>query len=760
MIAKIAKTSRGGNSRFRNLLKSGGFSMAVLSMSVFADTATITVPQNVDATLDEAIAAGYMTGVADYAGLLTAGDLVVDGPGRLVIDRDLRAGGYAGEVHVVAGATLRLTVSGALGDTAHGTFVADGATLETWTDGEQNSLNFLGEPLSFAGTGVDGDGALVSLTTASNQRRASWGGTVLTMTGDALVHVKGTKIFDFPYQFNHANSSLDMNGHTLTFCGPYSSGTSTITLPLRLDIANPGHIVVSNGLYISVNHDNNFRGDAANTFTIADAISRFDLFAATTSGAMPWSLVFGPQARNNAFLSSDNGGRYDGPIVWQNVATVPSFVVTASSGGGDVVFGGAFSSETGLTVANGTKGANHDLYRPTLAFNGRGNRIGGTLRVSDLETAFVESAPSLDGVEIVNTKLSVGGGGDIAGLWKGINQDYLSWNITSAPSETRCREDFMNNYRGHKPSDWTFYTNSVALGPDAAMNATKPDYGKTALVTYKGYIWNTGGNRVITFLTQVHGYVLVKVERAADTWNGPDVTDVKVTSGPVGVRLASNGAYKIAIALALHDGKGGSNGSVGGDYGIMYRWGSSTSTSTDPNDYLPLMDPGDGSLFTRVAPGDEEYDAIYGTEPFELSRSVTGDASSTLSLGGGNYCVGAVTGAVTVVLDAAMPHAEHAAFTVADELHCRAADLVAGEHLTVTGALKFAEGSILSVSGTKSFPDYGTFVAAESTEAIVGVPALVSGVQSRLKLKAYASPSDGKKLLIDVAPKGTVMFFR
>ena len=51
-----------------------------------ADTATITVPADQDKTLDEAIAAGYMTGVADYAGLLAASDLVVNGAGRLIID--------------------------------------------------------------------------------------------------------------------------------------------------------------------------------------------------------------------------------------------------------------------------------------------------------------------------------------------------------------------------------------------------------------------------------------------------------------------------------------------------------------------------------------------------------------------------------------------------------------------------------------------------------------------------------------------------
>ena len=718
------------------------------------------MPQGVDATLDEAIAAGYMTGAADYSALLAATDLVVDGKGRLIIDKDLKTAGYAGEVHVKNGSRLQLRISGALGDTVHGTFVEDGATLETWTDGAANTLNFLGEPLSFAGIGVDGDGALVSLTTANQQRRGAWGGTVMTMTGDAMVHLKGeTGSFDFPYQYAHANNSLDMNGHTLTFCGPYGSGSSTVTIPLRLNIANPGHIVVSNGLYVSINADNNFRGSSDNTFTIADSVSRLDLYSANTQGAIPWTLVLAPKVRRNVLLSSSGGGRWDGPIVWQG-SSVPFFAPKAADGNTNLVFGGAVSFGTGLEVTNATGAANRSLYMPVLSFNGKGNSIGGTLKVSDMPASFIEPAPSLRGVEIVNAKMSVNMHG-IAGLWKGINQDYLSWNNTSAPSETRCREDFWNNYKERNPPDWTFYTNSVAFGPDDAMNATKPNYGKPTLVTYHGYIWNTGGNRVITFLTQVSGYVRVVVEREAGIWNGPLVYDVNAASKPTGVRLSSNGAYKIAIVLALHDGNGGANGAIGGGGGIMYCWGSSTSESTDPNDYMPLMDPGDGSLFTRYAPGTAEYDAlgVYGTEPFKVADAVTGDASSTLSLGGGNYCVGAVTGAVTV-LNAAAQHTENAAFTVADELHCRAADLVAGEHLTVTGALKFAEGSVLSFSGTKSFPDCGTYVAAESTETIVGVPAIAPGAQSRFKMKVYASPSDGRKLMVDVALKGTVVFFR
>ena len=737
-------------------------SLALATATTLAGPVTVTVPASTDATLDEAIASGYLTGGTTYEDLLAADDLVVNGAGRLIIDKDLASAGYTGEVHVVAGSTLRLTTSGALGDTAHGTFVADGATLETFTDGEANTLNFLGEPLSFAGTGVNGEGALVSLCT-NHQRRASWGGTILTMTGDALVHVKipreGANL-DFPDQVASAQNSLDMNGHTLTFCGPYASGTDTRTLPIRLNITNPGHIVVSNGLAVSVNSDNNFGGDSNNTFTICGSNTRLDFYHATTAEKKKWTLVFAPEVRRNVLLSSSGGGIWDGPIVWQSSSSPYIAGKTTSSVGGDITFAGPLTTETGMEVTNTTAAADYNLYpKPRLLFTGHGNRIGGTLKTSDMLVEFHETRPSLGGIEIANTKVSIARHG-IAGLWKGTNQDYLSWNDTSAPSETRCREDFMNNYRSD-PAQWVYFTNSVALGPDDAMNGTKPNYGKATLVTYRGYIWNTGGNRVITFLTHVHGYVRVVVERAASLWNGPQIIDVSAASSPTGVRLSSNGAYKIAIVLALHDGKGGANTALSGDYGIMYCWGSSTSSSTDPADYMPLMDPGDGSLFTRMLPDSDEYNAlgIYGTEPFKLADSLAGSGGATLELGGGNYCVGDVTGVLTVINEA-KAHTQNTLFTVTDELVCNAAALLAGEHLVVTGALNFAEGSTLSIAGAQAFPDYGTYVAAESTEAIAGVPAAVSDRPSRLKVKAYVSPADGKKLMVDVAVKGTTIFFR
>ncbi len=110
------------------------------ALGVQASVYTVTLPQGATNTLEEAFMMGCVTSdvvgeTATLAGLYAASDLRVKGAGRLEIATDLKAAGYAGEIHVENGAVLRVTVTGALGDTVDGTFVADGATLEAYTAG-------------------------------------------------------------------------------------------------------------------------------------------------------------------------------------------------------------------------------------------------------------------------------------------------------------------------------------------------------------------------------------------------------------------------------------------------------------------------------------------------------------------------------------------------------------------------------------------------------------------------------------------------
>ena len=284
----------------------------VAGVACAAPVYTVTLPNGATNTLSEAFANGYVTsseGAATAAGLNAAEDLRVTGGGRLEINVDLKSAGFAGEVHVLPGAVLRLTANGALGDTAHGTFVADGATLETecLDTSAQSKLDFAGEKLSFAGTGVDGVGALVARTPTTYERNGVWGGTILTMTGDAMITQVG-QYQDFPN--NGANNSLDMNGHTLTLFDTNGGGEFCF----RAVIKNPGHIVLLNA-QVSMNDNANLAGDASNTFTITDT-GRLDLYSCTTVGRKKWTLrVPETCTRPMVVQTSNNGGIWDGPIV-------------------------------------------------------------------------------------------------------------------------------------------------------------------------------------------------------------------------------------------------------------------------------------------------------------------------------------------------------------------------------------------------------------------------------------------------------------
>ena len=727
-------------------MKLSGCLFVALSLNmVFAESVvTISVPVGQQVTLEEAFTKSFVEGAADYAGLLKADDLIVAGSGLLIIDKDLKTADYKGEVHVKKGATLRVTVSGALGDTEKGTFVEDGATLETLAAGADNSLSFRDEPLTFAGTGVNGQGALVALS-QSNQRQGAWGGTVLTMTGDAMIRMTTAKTMDFPRQSTVDNEKINMNGHTLTFCGP---GTSTFgTVPLRMNVVNPGHIVVSNKLTLSINDSNNLGGSSENTLTVRKT-ARLDLYTSNTEGKKVWTLVVAEDAPDNAIVSSA-GGVWDGPVKRSDGKRVFLAMATDNEVGNRTVFRGRVDIEGDLIVTNNTKSANRVHPRPFLALRGNGSRIGGKTSLMEVDAEFGETSPNVKNIELYKACLSLKNRkyrmdelGN-AGLWKG----------TKGVSEWA---DAMTFFKGTE-----CITNSAALGPDDAMTAMAKKYGEHTVVTYSGYIWNNDyatTSRVITFVNNAKTVSDISIVRSDGLQyavpnyqgeNGCTTTGIRLTPGP----------HKIEIRLSIYGGNGGANGQFSSDFGIMYRWGSSTSTSTDPDDYLPLMDSGDGTLFTRTIPGSVEYDALgFGGETqFLPLQSVSGDEDSSLVLSG-RYSIETVKGPFHVVNNA-LPGCLTSIFSVSERIECEAQDVVSGRHLVVTGTLDFADGCTVSIQpGFKDIPAGDGYVIAESTESISGLPTIETATGPREVTISVSE--DRKRLLMKVKTFGTVISVR
>lgn len=723
------------------------FALSV-NVALAESVVTISVPVGQQVTLEEAFSKSFVEGAADYAGLLKADDLIVAGAGRLVIDKDIKTAGYKGEVHIKKGATLRVTVSGALGDTEKGTFVEDGATLETLAAGVDNSLSFRYEPLTFEGSGTDGQGALVALS--ANQRTGAWGGTVLEMSGDALIRVAGDGLVDFPVQFPRSAETIDMNGHTLAICGPGTADYAT--LPVRMNVIDPGHIVVSNKLLISVDDQNSLGGSPENTLTLGKT-AKLDLYRSNSPGKKFWTLKVSPDAPDNAIVSSA-GGVWDGPVEWKDTGRMFLAMATDKETGNVTAFAGGVDVPGDWYATNNTKSANRDWPTPFLSLQGEDNRVGGTLNLMELDAEIGETNPQIGKIRLYksslalkNSKHSMDRYGN-AGLWKGTK----GFSVWSGDDPNTC----MSFFKGSE-----CITNSAALGADDAMTSTAANYGEHTVVTYSGYIWNNDYNtssRVITFANNsktVSDISIVTSEgKIYGIPNYQGDSEYKLT----GIRLP-RGANKIEIRLAIYEGKGGANGKFSDAYGIMYRWGSSTSDSTDPADYSPLVDPGDGSLFTRTIPGSDEYEALGfgGNALLSPAASISGDGDSLLSLSG-RYSVDSVEGPF-YISNKKLPLCMDTIFSVGRRLVCEASDVAAGRHLVVTGALDFADGCTVSIQpGFKDIPAGDGYVIAESTESISGLPTLETATGPREVTISVSE--DRKRLLMKVKTFGTVISVR
>jgi len=143
------------------------------------------------------------TGALTLGGVISgAGGLTKGGSGNLILSG---ANTFTGTLLVNAG-TVTATSSGALGVGSTGSTVAAGATVSL-----QNNITIASEPLTLAGAGVGGGGALVS--SSGNNR---WGGNI-TLSGDATI-TSGSGAF-LSLGSTAYTQTIDLGNSTLTFDG-------------------------------------------------------------------------------------------------------------------------------------------------------------------------------------------------------------------------------------------------------------------------------------------------------------------------------------------------------------------------------------------------------------------------------------------------------------------------------------------------------------------------------------------------------------
>ncbi|MGN0853838.1 MAG: hypothetical protein ACI4Q3_10765 [Kiritimatiellia bacterium] len=786
-----------------------------------ASTYTVALPDGATNTLSEAFANGYVTsddGAATEEGLLAAADLRVTGGGRLEIDVDLKTAGFAGEVHVLPGAILRLTANGALGDTTSGTFVADGATLETecLDTTDNNKLAFAGERLSFAGTGVGGQGALIARTPVRQERNGVWGGTLLTMTGDALIATV-TGYQDFPN--NSSNNQLDMNGHTLTVTGVGNEqGRFVGGVCLRPVVVNPGHIVITN-CGASINDNANLGGTAANTLTLAGYAS-LELYGYRTTGKKAWTLRIPSSNTHGVPLQSSSlGGVWDGPVVFERGMAIrcnPQINGDNSVNTNQSVFAGKITAMDAIsfsTIYPDYKASNVTLASPENDFRGPVGVTNVNLRLA-VNGALPNAVPSFAvSKSAIRIDTSLREDGSVQPFDLPVMQTEGPVTISDGPanfagldlrSGTTTFEEPARDFNAGLYEGWRAYaywhkdpygefteamllayranahcdsadnnaTNAVTL--DVRLASEHQTFTDTVLnecgasvqaagyaVNYQGYIWNPDSTNVT--------WTFAASENTVSTlWiNGKGVYARQgvATSAGANADLQRGNAVLQPGANAFWWRIGVSGQTVGPKTAVKScaTWTDATKmglvydrlgrNSTNPDDYERLVNSADGSLFTLTVPGTAAYEALKAQMTCRLPL-LRGATGTVLEARGRKLEIGELEGCPAVNV-CGVRNRSVSGVTVTACLVAQTADVAAGRIFTTDGPLAFAASATVTLEGeSKALAPNGIYTLATAEGGITGCPASEKGGI------ALSVSDDGKSLLARIIPAGTLIVFR
>jgi autotransporter-associated beta strand protein len=283
---------------------------------------------------------------------------------------------YTGPTTISEG-IVRVNLTGALGTSASGTVIADGATLDVGGAAGVSTLNLQSEPIAVSGAGTDGQGAIVN-----NSANEQW-----YATGN--VSLNGDTTFGGLGRWDIRDGTFAMNNHALTKKGSaWFALSQTLVTPGG---TNASIDVQAGTLRVQRNAD--FGGSAANTLHLRNGttLNFYDVWSLPS-----WRLVC--ESNTSYFVENSSAvprNFWYGPVVLNG-----TLGLTGNSGviGG---FAGAVSG-TGALIKAGAH---------SFSLTGTNNTYGGTTIVSN-GTLFAAAPGSLPGYN--DGRITVVGGATLA----------------------------------------------------------------------------------------------------------------------------------------------------------------------------------------------------------------------------------------------------------------------------------------------------------------------------------------------------------
>lgn len=319
----------------------------------------------------------------------------------------------------------------------------------------------------------------------------------------------------------------------------------------------------------------------------------------------------------------------------------------------------------------------------------------------------VTTGPALPGSD-TSEALEVEEGTLVLGLTPGLYEGMINqaWNTTSPNPKSGVQ---LTTVAGNGAKD----SNSVySNGRWISNNHTW---------IYTGYLWNRGANAVTwTFWGSFDDHVRLTIDGVQildATHNSPKREQVVLTPGPH------------AIEVRYGDGSGDVGPAITGMLGGLV-YNPNGGDSSDPNDYILLVDPGDGSLLTTEIPGDYAG----------LKINVADGA--TLDLAGAEENKSVISGSGTV---------KNGSFGEGSVYKVK----IDGENSSCINleGVNLANLKFVPADSTSAEPPYHTYLIA--TGSFTGKPAL-EGFPEKYKVQVKAGGSE----LYMTSQYGTVLLLR